>query len=191
MGQYWKIINLDKREFLHPHTFKDGLKLMEFAPSSEGTMTALAILLTDTNSNGSGSGDLDSNDPIVGHWFGDRIAIVGDYGDNGGPYITKEDCEGLKDSEGKPVKGPSKVNLYHLASQKYTDISMDILFAMLDDKELLNTYSKLSDNTWGMSYSELIKLKKTKRQDWPTLIGSFKDEQVNAFFERKLKESPK
>ena len=30
MGQYFKVLNLDKKEYLHPHCCGDGLKLMEF-----------------------------------------------------------------------------------------------------------------------------------------------------------------
>ena len=41
MGQYYLVVNLDKREFLHAHKLGDGLKLMEFGNSSDGTMLAL------------------------------------------------------------------------------------------------------------------------------------------------------
>lgn len=33
MGQYYMVMNLAKKEYLHPHHFGDGLKLMEFAMS--------------------------------------------------------------------------------------------------------------------------------------------------------------
>ena len=45
MGQYYIIVNLDKKQFIHPHKFGDGIKLLEFADSTPGTMTALAVLL--------------------------------------------------------------------------------------------------------------------------------------------------
>lgn len=77
MGQYHYVVNLDKRQYLHPHCFGDGLKLMEFGCSRDGTMTALAVLLAEQN--GRGGGDINSQDPLVGSWAGDRIAIVGDY----------------------------------------------------------------------------------------------------------------
>lgn len=77
MGQYHYVFNLDKKEYLHPHKFGNGLKLMEFACAA-GTMTGLAVLLA--TSNGRGGGDLrTSNTEIPGRWAGDRIAIVGDY----------------------------------------------------------------------------------------------------------------
>ena len=75
MGQYHLICNLDKREFLNPHQFGDGLKLMEFGDSTEGTLLALAVLLA--GSNGRGGGDFQGEG--AGNWAGDRIAIIGDY----------------------------------------------------------------------------------------------------------------
>lgn len=85
MGQYHLIVNLDKREFLHPHHLGDGLKLVEFGCSSQGTMTALALLLCD--SNGRGGGDFHQEkakkleEKYIGRWNGDRIVITGDYAD--------------------------------------------------------------------------------------------------------------
>lgn len=55
MGQYYYVCNLDKKEYLHPHKFNDGLKLLEFGHGGL-TMTGLALLLTDAN--GRGGGDL-------------------------------------------------------------------------------------------------------------------------------------
>src|SRR3972149_6463998 len=80
MGQYYKIVNLDKKEYLHPHKFGDGLKLLEFGCSSQGTLTALTLLLA--KGNGRGGGDYPSNNPLIGSWAGDRIVIVGDYYDD-------------------------------------------------------------------------------------------------------------
>lgn len=101
MGQYHYICNLDKREYLDPHGFGDGLKLMEFGQSASGVMTGLALLLAVSNGpDGRGGGDwhrwtggpgyegrevtLPENhealaEHIPGRWGGDRIAIIGDY----------------------------------------------------------------------------------------------------------------
>jgi hypothetical protein len=85
MGQYHLIANLDKKQYLHPHRFGDGLKLMEFGCSSPGTMTALAVLLAPQSAEGGrGGGDFHHDvEGIVGSWAGDRIAIVGDYAEEG------------------------------------------------------------------------------------------------------------
>lgn len=116
MGQYYMIVNIDKKEFIHPHKFGDGLKLLEFGDSMGGTMTALAILLADGNNRG--GGDLRSDKEIIGSWAGDRIVIAGDYAD-----------------EGKFLKG-KKENLHSHAYDNYKDISDDIIIAMLDDEYL-------------------------------------------------------
>jgi hypothetical protein len=82
MGQYHYIANLDKKEYLDPHQFGDGLKLMEFGNSAGGTLTGLTILLGVSNGRGGGDLHLEDGDPmaeIVGSWGGDRIAIIGDY----------------------------------------------------------------------------------------------------------------
>lgn len=85
MGQYHFVVNLDKHEYIHPHEMGDGLKLMEFGNGGGcGTMTALAVLLAAACKGGPrGGGDVHSEDPIVGSWAGDRIAIVGDYASPG------------------------------------------------------------------------------------------------------------
>ena len=83
MGQYFKVLNLDKKEYLHPHCCGDGLKLMEFGASPDGTMLGLALLLR--QSTGSGGGDFHGTDGegLLGRWAGDRVAIVGDYDESG------------------------------------------------------------------------------------------------------------
>lgn len=81
MGQYWKPVNIDKREFIHPHQLGDGLKLREFLGSD--TTTALGVLVTAMPER-RGGGDLPNHDgTVVGRWAGDRIAIVGDYAEPG------------------------------------------------------------------------------------------------------------
>lgn len=138
MGQYHFIANYDKKEFLHPHKFDDGLKLLEFGQSGEGTMFGLAVLLAASNTpEARGGGDLHpwidghgshgderqlKGDPkraewlmtnVVGRWAGDRIAIIGD-------YAEPEDAKGLVEREGSPWGDEGK----------WTDISGIALEAM-------------------------------------------------------------
>ena len=101
MGQYFHPVNLDKKEYLHPHKFDDGLKLLEFGCSADGTMTALAILLR--RSSEGGGGDIHTQSDLIGSWAGDRIVIIGDYDDSG---------------------------LYQMLESKYKDISEGILKVM-------------------------------------------------------------
>lgn len=95
MGQYHWVVNLTKKEYLHPHKFNEGLKIMEFGQGSERTMTALAILLASSLKNKDGSVRRGGGDPClddekaafeyVGRWAGDRIAIIGDYAEKDDP----------------------------------------------------------------------------------------------------------
>jgi hypothetical protein len=89
MGQYYLVINLDKKEYLYPHAFGDGLKLCEFGCSAEGTLFGLTVLLADGNGRGGGDYFWDEKgectqeefDAVIGRWKGDRIIISGDYAD--------------------------------------------------------------------------------------------------------------
>ena len=135
MGQYYRIANLDKREYLDPIQFGDGLKLMEFALGSSGVMSALAVLLA--SSNGQGGGDLwieneDRWGHIPGRWCGDRIAVVGDYDDaEDSPgcgiwdEITRsEDTTPMEDLTDKLQDRPPP----------WKDISWDALGALMEDE---------------------------------------------------------
>ena len=122
MGQYYKIVNIKKKQYITPHTFGDGSKLMEFSMSANGVLAGLAILLADGN--GRGGGDLHSENDIVGSWSGDNIVIAGDYAD-----------------DGKFVKDADK-NLYHIASIEGEDISIKVLEALFDDSYYFSEFRK-------------------------------------------------
>jgi len=133
MGQYYYAVNLDKRQYLHPHKCGDGLKLMEFGLSSCGTMSCLAILLADGN--GRGGGDLHSKNPIIGSWAGDRIVITGDYADDG-KFIPEAHYPGIPSFQG---------NLQSYASEHFEDISIKAMKALADDDYVRE---RLKDNLW-------------------------------------------
>ena len=80
MGQYHKLYNLDKKEFVHAHQINNGLKLLEQVGHPESTSTALFLLVA--NSNGRGGGDATPH-PLIGSWAGDRILVQGDYAKEG------------------------------------------------------------------------------------------------------------
>lgn len=122
MGQYYKIVNVKKRQYIKPHTFGDGAKLMEFSMSANGVLAGLAILLADGN--GRGGGDLNSENEIVGSWAGDNIVIAGDYADTG-----------------KFVNAPQQ-NLYDVAEYEGEDISLKVLDALCDDRYFFEEFRK-------------------------------------------------
>ena len=122
MGQYYKIVNIKKKQYITPHTFGDGSKLMEFSMSANGVLAGLAILLADGN--GRGGGDLGSKNDIVGSWAGDNIVVAGDYAD-----------------AGKFVKEPDQT-LYEVASNEGEDISLKVLDALFDDSYYFSEFRK-------------------------------------------------
>jgi hypothetical protein len=122
MGQYYKIVNIKKKQYISPYTFGDGSKLMEFSMSASGVLAGLAILLADGN--GRGGGDLHSKNDIVGSWAGDNIVVAGDYAD-----------------AGKFVKEPEQT-LYEVASSEGEDISLKVLEALFDDQYFFSEFRK-------------------------------------------------
>ena len=143
MGQYYKIVNIKKKQYITPHTFGDGSKLMEFSMSANGVLAGLAILLADGN--GRGGGDLGSKNDIVGSWAGDNIVIAGDYADTG-----------------KFVKEPEQ-NLYEVASSEGEDISIKVLDALFDDSYYFSEFRK--NRAGWTSNNEVDDLIKRKLKD--------------------------
>ena len=72
MGQYHKVYNLDRKEFIHPHKIDCGLKLVEQMGFRGSIADALFLLVA--NSNGRGGGDVNDH-PMIGRWAGDRIVV--------------------------------------------------------------------------------------------------------------------
>lgn len=135
MGQYWIVGNLDKQQFLDPHDFGDGLKLLEFGASGVGTLTGLTILLAEPGVSGRGGGDLVSDNPIVGSWSGDRIVIAGDYGDP----LPEHPEEGKYWAGDLPLEfmpTEKDQNLYGLMRTDWENISLKVKEAMADDHYL-------------------------------------------------------
>jgi hypothetical protein len=89
MGQYHYLINLTKKQLIHPHDIGNGLKLREQIGWPYSTATALVMLLAASSRDGGrGGGDFRASHPLIGSWAGDRIAFLGD-------YAASEDLPGL------------------------------------------------------------------------------------------------
>lgn len=134
MGQYYYPVNVTKRQFIHPHKFSDGLKLMEFGAGGEGTMLALAVLLADGN--GRGGGDILGVDdlPVVGSWAGDQIVLSGDYSDPGKfvpPEFAGPDHVDAADRKNDSCK--NGYNLHQVAERHFEDISGAVWEVLLRD----------------------------------------------------------
>ena len=74
MGQYFIIVNLDKREYIQPHNLKRGAKLLEIR--NDIFIKGLMSFLLNVNLK-------ENNKPFSnrGKWVKDKIVLVGDYED--------------------------------------------------------------------------------------------------------------
>jgi len=164
MGQYYKIVNLDKEEYIEPHAFGDGAKLMEFGNSGAGSMLGLAVLLASGNDRG--GGDLHSDNSIIGTWAGDRIVVAGDYDDDG-RYLSKKQIEKFAEKHPDSVSSweagnedePFTLNLYVYAGDEYSNVSDFVLDAISDDGYVKQSMAdSLSWNKKNVSEHLQIKL---------------------------------
>lgn len=140
MGQYHKTVNLDKKEFIHPHKLASGLKLWEQLANSNGPGQALIVLLAHPDHRGGGDFNADSElaQKTIGRWRGDRIAIIGDYAEEGDiPGI-----EGIK-------------HIYHLCADP-RDVDAEFLKSLAEDglseKDL---YTDVTDDVCKIIEQEL------------------------------------
>jgi hypothetical protein len=136
MGQYYRIVNIDKEESITPHNFGDGAKLMEFGASANGTMLALALLTSCGNGRGGGDLHCETEDEFnaVGSWSGDRIITCGDYGD-GGKWLSSSMIDAYKEKYPEHFKDGhmESPNLYMYTGKFYNDISYVVMELMSDD----------------------------------------------------------
>jgi hypothetical protein len=95
MGQYHKVYNLDKKEYIHGHRIDLGLKLMEQCGFEGSTADAVWLLLA--NSNGRGGGDAIPH-RLIGRWAGDRLLVQGDYAEIGDTaFLSTDEIESFTD----------------------------------------------------------------------------------------------
>jgi hypothetical protein len=110
MGQYHKLINLDKREAIQPHGLGLGLKQYEHT-GCKGSLADAMYLLVMTSPQ-RGGGDWEYFDGLSGRWAGDRVVIIGDY-----------------TSDGDLPDYPNAGNLY-LESDGWKDLTAEVATAL-------------------------------------------------------------
>ncbi len=102
MGQYYKLVNLDKKQSLSPHAgmFRNGTQLsfskytcgakMSEQLYSVGVKPFLALALISVES------DEESANPLWGSWAGDRVVLIGDYSDDLPEFLTEAEVNELQ-----------------------------------------------------------------------------------------------
>lgn len=96
MGQYFKLVNEDKKEVVNAWDLGGVAKFFEWLYNRE--IRILAWLLRRSNEGGGGDIDDEGQYKTLGRWAGDRISLVGDY-----------DKSGLFDNEKTGYKDISKL----------------------------------------------------------------------------------
>jgi hypothetical protein len=70
MGQYFYLVNVDKKQFIHPHQIGNGLKIGEQLGWKYSTEVVAKLLASERS-------DIH---PLIGEWRGDHVGFAGDYG---------------------------------------------------------------------------------------------------------------
>ena len=86
MGQYFKAVNLDKREYVCPSCIGGLAKLWEWAANNHGSIFTLLLQKSDATARV----DFKSSEvETAGRWAGDRVVLISDY-DSTGLYDEAE-----------------------------------------------------------------------------------------------------
>lgn len=82
MGQYYRLVNLTKKEFIDPqHLDEHGGRADELLQRGSVISQVLTLLVT-SHPEKRGYGDLVMSGPlkeVLGRWVGDELIIIGDY----------------------------------------------------------------------------------------------------------------
>lgn len=113
MGQYHSLFNLDKLEVVNPHELGFGAKQREHSGYGGGSLADILYVLcaykeargggdwANDNSENTGMFSGIANGVFKGRWHGDRVAVIGDYYEEGD--LPAAWAEALSDI-GEPTK---------------------------------------------------------------------------------------
>lgn len=75
MGQYFRAVNLDRKEYVCPWKIGGGAKLWEWCVNVQAGIFPFLL----RKSNEGGGGDISEDYETAGRWAGERIVLIGDY----------------------------------------------------------------------------------------------------------------
>jgi hypothetical protein len=121
MGQYFILINLDKRERMgslatlisrgHMSRFSSGQKMREQLPNL-GVKPFLALALLEFDD----AVKMTIPNPLWGSWSGDRVVLIGDYSDGQPHFLTADEKLELE---------TKNMNLNQLANNEFRELADD------------------------------------------------------------------
>jgi len=122
MGQYHKLVNVDRKEYVDPHSIGLGVKQWEHQSHPDfpiaGSLSDVLYILTMT-SPARGGGDMPPSE-ISGRWVADRVMVLGDYTEN-------DDIPLIITYKGEELENRA---LYHYVDEHYTEIGEQVREAM-------------------------------------------------------------
>ncbi len=114
MGQYFKIVNQDKKEVINAWDLGGGAKFWEWLWNPQARVFVWLLRKSDEG----GGGDI--NDPerfeTLGRWAGDRITLIGDY-DSSRLWNMSE----TKDADGKPLPNATYTDISALVRKEFNN----------------------------------------------------------------------
>jgi hypothetical protein len=143
MGQYFKPINIDKKQFAYSHDFGNGLKLMEHSWIGNNFVNFIEALIAED-----------------GAWHGDRIVWAGDYADPEKGARKKT----YKDSYSGEMKS-YKPNLFSLIDE---DVNPEMKIKPCGYRYVINTDTKEFVDTEKVPMSDIWEDEKGK--EFPVCI---------------------
>ena len=106
MGQYFKIVNRAKRQYLEPFSMRSSEKFPSLMGDEEMTRSISWLVCTSTNPCWAELRNKNERTKrLLGSWSGDKIEIIGDYAEE---------------------------KFSHLVSREYVDISFEIVATLFD-----------------------------------------------------------
>lgn len=101
MGQYFKIANLEKKEFIRTWDINQGAKFLEILLNNIARLVPYLLRKSDEG----GGGDIDNFEKLqyCGRWACERIVIIGDY-DSSNLYEQIDEAKGWKNISKEAAK---------------------------------------------------------------------------------------
>jgi hypothetical protein len=112
MGQYFKIVNEEKKEVVNAWDIGGGAKFWEWLANPQARVFVWLLRQSDEG----GGGDIAEPEryQTLGRWAGDRITLIGDY-DSSGLW----DRSATTDADGKTLKDAAYTDISALVRKEF------------------------------------------------------------------------
>ena len=106
MGQYFKLVNLDKKEVVNPWDIGGVAKFWEWLYNPQARVLVWLLRQSDEDGGGDIGTDERARYETIGRWAGDRITLIGDY-DSSNLWDTAANTN----DDGKPLPDAEYIDI--------------------------------------------------------------------------------